>query len=95
MHSGMPKARAQSRPTHTQNLESRSHRPRARCVSGCGVGVPHPIGGVLSSMFLLFLWGEGPLGSGFGAFVFNGWCQKVVRKMMVFGGLTPVWGSDV
>ena len=39
--------------------------------------------------------GWGPEGTGFGAFVFNGWCQKVVRKMMVFGGLAPVWGSDV
>ena len=33
-------------PTHTQNLESRSHRPRALCVSGCGGGAPYPIGGV-------------------------------------------------
>ena len=36
-------------PTHTQNLESRSHRPRAWCVcvcvGGCGGGAPYPIGG--------------------------------------------------
>ena len=42
-------------PTHTQNLESRSHRPRAGCVCvfGCGVGVPHPMGGG-GRWFLLF-----------------------------------------
>ena len=34
-------------PTHTQNLESRSHRPRAWCVCVClGVGgVPHQLYG--------------------------------------------------
>ena len=46
-------------------------------------------------VLLLRTRGEAPLGSGFGAFVFNGWCQKVVRKMMVFGVPAPVWGSDV
>ena len=41
------------RPTHTQNLESRSHRPRARCVCVC---------------VCVWVWGRGPIshrGSGF------------------------------
>ena len=39
------------------------------------------------------MWGEGPLGSGFGANVFNYVFKSEVPKMVFFDGLGPVLRS--
>ena len=53
---------------HTQSSESRPRRPFVECVcvSGCGVGVPHPIGGsALVNLVVDLDRGGGPPGIGF------------------------------
>ena len=75
--------------------------PSVACVSGCGVGVPHPIGGsaLVNLVVVVLHLGGGPPGIGFWSIRIRVEMKKLGAKMMVFDGLALVlgcgFGADV